>query len=361
MTSLFTYNESAALALGALDAAGRYPLLDQSFDGGIEPGSPFFTIFEGFLVLDGGSTDNYTATLHVGHAWATGEHIDATRTYRVRINRNEVISIPLNVFNSVSEVPLGTFTDANGDTVEITRELLATPTTIAMSLELARDGGAVAVETLTLDAGEVHFHQLGLGTTEATEDLYVSVPTFKAWATDIAGYDENSLPGDSVLTRLLRSATTVAIEHCKRRWIDPATATASTRTFWPSAATGTRMMVGAATDATAVAIDGTAQPADDWALIPAGDDTGGAVLVHKRGRWSPPASVQLTATYDAGDVPANVVEAICRIVKRWIDSAPASSINDIATILDTGVKVSRSWRDPDVLQLLERSVLDYGR
>ena len=187
---------------------------------------------------------------------------------------------------------------------------------------------------------------------ESAGAAYVTVEEYRDWSLGIASGPAPT--DDTLLTRLLSAARTVVDEHCKRRWADAT----EQRAFWPSSATASRLVVGIASAATAVHVDGDELAVAEWALRPSGTD--GAILVRKRGRWEPPSCVELSATFDAGAVPDAVVEAVCRIVSRWLTSALAAGLDSI-NVLDTGVTITRSWRDPDVVQLLERHVVDFGR
>ena len=189
----------------------------------------------------------------------------------------------------------------------------------------------------------------------------VSVDAFRKWYSGVArGGDAVGADAldERLIDRMLVAASDAVREHCKRGW---GTGVLETRTFWPTSATGARLVVGVAETATAVTVDAEDLPAADWALLSAGGVSGVAVLVRKRGQhWAPPAAVAVAATYDKGDAPAAVVEAVCRIVLRWLVSA-LSPAGDVYSALEAGVAITRSWRDPDVLQMLERHVADVGR
>ena len=189
----------------------------------------------------------------------------------------------------------------------------------------------------------------------------VSVDGFREWYSNVArGGDSVGVDAldEHLVERMLIAASDAVREHCKRGW---GTGALETRTFWPTSATGARLVVGVAETATAVTVDAEDLPAADWALLPAGGVSGVAVLVRRRGqRWAPPTAIAVAATYDAGDVPEAVGEALCRIVLRWLVSA-LSPAGDVYAALEAGVAITRSWRDPDVLQMLERHVADVGR
>jgi len=91
------------------------------------------------------------------------------------------------------------------------------------------------------------------------------------------------------------------------------------------------------------------------------DAAGTALLVRVSGVWSPPSTVALTATYDASAVPAAVAEAVSRITSRWIDPALSQEFATTAVVLQDELQVLRSWRDPDVVAMLKRHVVNLGR
>ena len=189
----------------------------------------------------------------------------------------------------------------------------------------------------------------------------VTAAEWRSWAAALANLSDGKPASltDDALTQLLDAATAYAREHCKRDWRgdDPDDLT---RVLWPSNATGTVLQLGACAGVSTVAVVGSgALAAAEWAYVPTAGTSGLGLLLHHAGRWEPNRPVTVTGQFDAGTAPPPVVEAICRITYRWLISAP-SIASEIAA-WDQGVQVRRSWRDPDVVSLLEPFSVDAGR
>ena len=136
-------------------------LLDDTIPGGIAPDNDFITEYEGSLLLDVKQTDNYKVTLSVKHTFGDGTVIVSTRPLLYRIQQSALISIPLASFNSRSQISLGSYTDQDGRTIEITQALLDAATRITVDVILERDQGETFVlEDASLELGRVTWYQL---------------------------------------------------------------------------------------------------------------------------------------------------------------------------------------------------------
>ena len=136
-------------------------LLDDTIPGGIAPDNDFVTEYEGSLLLDVKQTDNYKVTLSVKHTFGDGTVIVSTRPLLYRIQQSALISIPLASFNSRSQISLGSYTDQDGRTIEITQALLDAATRITVDVILERDQGETFVlEDASLELGRVTWYQL---------------------------------------------------------------------------------------------------------------------------------------------------------------------------------------------------------
>ena len=119
-------------------------------------------------------------------------------------------------------------------------------------------------------------------------------------------------------------------------------------------------MVGVAASVTEVVVGSDTVSAAHYSALSTDDRAGMAVLFRKVGFWKAGEPVTVPAVFDGGSAPEAVVEAVRRIVARWITSAYAID-GGTMTVFGTTESPMRSWRDPDVMQLLERHVAYAGR
>ena len=141
-------------------------LLHKTFDGPLFADVPFTSFYEGFFYIDVGSGDGgaYDFTLTVEHLIGDVS-FTSTRTFRARITANAEYAVPLAVFNSVAVVSVGTYTDANGQVVTITEQMLTQPTTLAISLVVSRvNAASFVIETASIGRAGAAFWQQALGT-----------------------------------------------------------------------------------------------------------------------------------------------------------------------------------------------------
>lgn len=150
------------------DPAASYAvtLLDDDFESGILPGEDFVTEYQGFVVIDADTSAQYDFELSVDHIWNRGEadefRITSRQEWTGRLHRSEDFTLPLAVFNARSQVALGTFTDGDGRTIEITEALLAAGLHLTTHLKITRPNGAdFALDSMALsDRAVATYYQL---------------------------------------------------------------------------------------------------------------------------------------------------------------------------------------------------------
>ena len=183
---------------------------------------------------------------------------------------------------------------------------------------------------------------------------------FRAWAHDRRGAPLDDPPSDTLLEQLIDACQEQIRTYLRRDYAgaDPAP---QQRTFWPTSSTGTLLLLGVASTVTRVELDGELLPADDWRAVPTGT-RGGLVLRRRRGTWTPGEPVDVVATFDAGDPPPAVVEALARATTRSLDRAAAIETpgGELGGEL-ISASVAVRWRDPDVAKLCEPHCADWGR
>ena len=136
--------------------------------GGIVAGEDFISQWYGTLEVDldydAGNNKQVDFELHFNHTIRKDGvplSFDAVRTVHYRINKQSVFTIPLNVFDSRSVVPIGEYTLQNGTTITLTQEDLDGELTISASLVIKSQGDDATIETLNIERGQAVFHQLG--------------------------------------------------------------------------------------------------------------------------------------------------------------------------------------------------------
>ena len=147
----------------ANNGAWEVQLLADTFPAGIEAGTDFWSVYNGYVYLDVDTSTNYSISLEVSHSFT----VDSTTTTFVsrrsiveRIGAGNVFTLPLNVFNSVSVVRLGEFTDSDGNTITITQDMLDVPTTLMIKLRVERaNQQGFALEAASIERGTANFFQ----------------------------------------------------------------------------------------------------------------------------------------------------------------------------------------------------------
>ena len=131
-------------------------------------GGPFFTVYEGDLVI--GLTANRTLNLAVTarHVFEDQTTLSSTRNHTFRANSQNAVSISLTEFSSITELPIGaTFKNDNGDEVTITAALLAQAVSIEVSGELtalsAGQRTTATVASLVAETPKVTWYQFLAG------------------------------------------------------------------------------------------------------------------------------------------------------------------------------------------------------
>lgn len=140
---------------------------EQTAAGGIAPGQDFVSDWLGTLDVDlkyaSGNNKRVTFALHFVHTIrvdGTPLTFDAVRTATYRINSAGIFTLPLNVFNSRSRVPLGSYTLQDGTQITITEADLADDLTIKATLEITSQDNNATIEELSIHNGEAYFSQL---------------------------------------------------------------------------------------------------------------------------------------------------------------------------------------------------------
>ena len=144
-----------------------YTLLDaHEFPGPISSALDFFTEWEGSLILEMGSACRAQVSVHTTHAFGTGfaKQFVHTRNFAVDAGTGVRTSVAMGVFDSVSQVPVGTFRD-----ITITEADLALPSKITYQVEIQsfqRKGtnrNTNTLKYLSFDSIDVISFQIGAG------------------------------------------------------------------------------------------------------------------------------------------------------------------------------------------------------
>ena len=126
----------------AIPISGAGPtvtLLDAAeIPGPIAAGVDFFTFWQGYIELEVGSHANALLRLHTQHAFGAGfaKVLDHVREVHLDAVAGTRQSVSLGVFNSFSQVAVGTYNLPGGGSVEITEADLAAPSKITYALEV---------------------------------------------------------------------------------------------------------------------------------------------------------------------------------------------------------------------------------
>ena len=116
-------------------------LADATYPSGLLANAPFSAHYEGAITFDTSRTDNYRFRLIVEHIIGDVE-FTAVHDLVERVNNAALLTVPLNTFDSISRVRLGAYTDANGDTIQITQDLLdADAVRMVFSMEITNARG----------------------------------------------------------------------------------------------------------------------------------------------------------------------------------------------------------------------------
>ncbi|MYI68100.1 MAG: hypothetical protein F4103_04880 [Boseongicola sp. SB0673_bin_14] len=100
--------------------------------GGLVADSNFFSLYEGSITIDVDTADTYHFIFEVTHEFDGGAPpIVSARRYSLRVGRQSVETVPLNVFNSVTRLAAGQYD-----------ELLAQESTMTFTLRIVRDNEA---------------------------------------------------------------------------------------------------------------------------------------------------------------------------------------------------------------------------
>jgi len=138
-------------------------LVNQEFAGGIQPDNDFVSSYQGALLIDVGATDTYEFRLRITHEVLGGHTFTSEHLYSTRITRNELATIPLNVFGSRSVIELGKYTPPIGEPFEITQAMLDAPSIISIRLNVVRrtPQSSFVVQSANIIRGAATFWQIG--------------------------------------------------------------------------------------------------------------------------------------------------------------------------------------------------------
>ena len=139
--------------------------------GGIQAGNDFITDYEGFLEIENTATKDVglELTVRFTHWFGSPEQtFVSTRQYKQRIGRNVTETIPLSIYNSRTQLRIGTFTTQDGTEITVTQEDLDNDIDIQLDIQVSIYNRAfgkkltAAADTVELSEqlGSVHFWQL---------------------------------------------------------------------------------------------------------------------------------------------------------------------------------------------------------
>ena len=153
----------AVTAPTAKAASWTVPLGSQLFEDRILAGTPFLSSYSGFLYFDADTNGQYDFALRIHHQIGDVGFLIERRVNR-RVVKAEQFTLLLSAFESESEVVVGPFTDANGDVVDITPDLLASPVTCSFELRVTESTGKnFGVESASISQAKAWFSQQALG------------------------------------------------------------------------------------------------------------------------------------------------------------------------------------------------------
>lgn len=139
-------------------------LAKQTVKSNILPNEPFETIYEGFLEVAITNASFMEFEMRFFHKFGAQEFW-ASRNAEYRVSNNSVLTIPLNIYNSISQVPLGTYTTRDGTSITVTEADLRGDIELQILLRVTSlNRGTRARRANTIDIqeqlGKVHFRQL---------------------------------------------------------------------------------------------------------------------------------------------------------------------------------------------------------
>lgn len=192
----YRYHERANLSVTprrghAVSANSTYTedILVQTFPGGIETGNDFITEFSGFLTIDTNQTTTFTVGVQIVHRVQTSPVLEfptPVRSYKERIPRSAVATVPLAHFGSRVVIESGPYTDADGNQIQIDDALLANDVEIIVRLSFSADDGR---------AFELDVFEASLTPSVVFYQLVKKLPSGSIAASDLAdGVIPDSLP-----------------------------------------------------------------------------------------------------------------------------------------------------------------------
>lgn len=144
-------------------------LADQEVPGGIIANQDFWTLYEGYILVDSSLGCEIDFELGFIHKFGSPQvAFRSTRPYRFRVQVNGEWTIPLPVFNSIAKVPLGTFNTQDGTEITVTQRDLDQPINIELearikAFQTANLSNRVST-TLAIRGfqGKIHFRQFAV-------------------------------------------------------------------------------------------------------------------------------------------------------------------------------------------------------
>ena len=154
----------------ATGALGISLISERAFPSGIIPNAPFFTVFEGVVVINGDATAGaaYSLTLDFRHVIPNQGEFTSHRTVITRIGSNQWDTVQLSGFNSVSFIPEGPWTDPRDDanTFEFSRhetEYMSVIGEMVLQVQAFQNDGVTQVartpQLISLGGAGVSFYQ----------------------------------------------------------------------------------------------------------------------------------------------------------------------------------------------------------
>lgn len=139
-------------------------LAKQTVASSLLPNTPFETIYEGFLEVAVTNQSFMEFELRFYHKFGTQEFW-ASRNAEYRVINNSVLTVPLNIYNSISQVSVGTYTTRDGTQITVTEADLRGDIELQIVLRVtslnrntrARRGNTIDIQE---QLGKVHFRQL---------------------------------------------------------------------------------------------------------------------------------------------------------------------------------------------------------
>ena len=167
----FDVDQLIDTAIGATGALGIPLVAEQQFPSGIIPEVPFFTVFEGVLVINGDASNGaaYEIELDFLHRIPGQGEFTSHRSVVTRIGSNQWDSVAMSGFNSVSFIPDGPWADPRDDsnTFEFDRHLTEYTGIVgamALSIRAFQNDGTTRLartpQLISLENAGVSFYQL---------------------------------------------------------------------------------------------------------------------------------------------------------------------------------------------------------